>query len=98
MGTLTTFAAVVSLDDLSHFDIQQETGTGNVHWLGDAGIHLIRSLLNKPEQKCRNPAAGWICFGPGLTNPGPRKTQTNFLVDNKQILSQQAAQLRVDRL
>lgn len=46
----------------------------------------------------RNPAAGWICFGPGLTNPGPSRTQTNFLVDNKQILSQQVAQLRVDRL
>lgn len=52
MGTLTTCAAAVSLDEsLQHFDIQQETGTGNVHWLGDAGIHLMRSLPNKPEQK-----------------------------------------------
>lgn len=46
----------------------------------------------------RNSAAGWICFGPGLINPGPSRTQTNFLVDNKQILSQQVAQLRIDRL
>lgn len=48
--------------------------------------------------RSRNPAAGWICFGPGLTNPGPSKTQTNFLVDNKQFLSQQAAQLWEDGL
>lgn len=66
MGTLTTFAAVVSLDDLSHFDIQQETGTGNVHWLGDAGIHLIRSLLNKPEQK----SSSWLdLFWPRADQP-----------------------------
>lgn len=48
--------------------------------------------------RSRNPAAGWICFGPGLTNLGPSKTQTNFLVDNKQFLSQQAAQLWEDGL
>lgn len=43
-------AAVVSLDERKHFEIQQETGTGNVHWLWDAGIHCIRSLLKKKEK------------------------------------------------
>lgn len=46
-------AAVVSLDERKHFEIQQETGTGNVHWLWDAGIHRIRSLLKKKEKKDR---------------------------------------------
>lgn len=44
-------AAVVSLDECKHFEIQQETGTGNVHWLWDAGIHRIHSRLKKKEKK-----------------------------------------------
>lgn len=31
-------------------------GTGNMHWLGDAGIHLMHSLLSKPEQK----SSSWL--------------------------------------
>lgn len=64
------------------------------------GLGMLEYILrtDRLSNRSRNPAAGWICFGPGLTNPGPSKTQTNFLVDNKQFLSQQAARLREDRL
>lgn len=47
----------------------------------------------RPTNRSRNPAAARICFGPGLTSPRPLKTQTNFLVDNKQFLSEKATQL-----
>ena len=74
LGTATTEAeASESLDEFqAPFDILQgyrrKTGTGNVRWLRDAGIHHKHSPLNKPEQRA---TAGWICFRPGLTNPGP---------------------------
>lgn len=61
------------------------------------GLGML-GYIRTHRRTSRNPAAGWICFGPGRTNPGPSKTQTNFLVDNKQFLSQQAAQLWEDWL
>lgn len=76
VGTLTTCAAAVSLDEsLQHFDIQEETGTGNVHWLGDAGIHLTHPPPNKPEQK----SSSWLdLFWPRADQSRAQKDPDKF--------------------
>lgn len=49
------------------------------------GLGMLRHILFSRcwTNQRRNPAAGRICFGPGLTNHRPCKAQTNFLADNK---------------
>lgn len=69
--------------------------TGNrkcaLAWRRHDAVRLIHSLLSKAEQKS---SSCWDLFWPWSD---PSRTQTNFLVDNKQLLSQKAVQPRVER-
>lgn len=75
----------------SFLDESSAQETRNVLWLGVAKMLYVLFTRCWAKQS-RNPSSCWDLFWPCAD---PSRTQTNFLVDNKQFLSQNAVQLRV---